>query len=152
VNRVIQENDKEETMKTQLFAIAVLGILTCAALPAQTVLQANVPFDFALGQSALPAGEYRITCSNTGLLMIREIGGKHSAMTLSTPSLTTPPSGHSTRDAGMLLFQRYGDEYFLNGVWTPSSREGLAVPVSVRQKELASRLTRPEATTIALRK
>jgi hypothetical protein len=73
-------------------------------------------------------------------------------MTLTTPAGAAPAADLRRSGRGLLVFQRYGDEYFLNRVWTPSSREGLALPESVRQKELAARVTAGERTTIAARK
>jgi len=51
-----------------------------------------------------------------------------------------------------LVFQRYGEEYFLSDIWAPSARDGLTLPRGARLKELASGSSRPEPTTIALRK
>jgi hypothetical protein len=139
-------------MKRQLFAIAMLTALTGSSLLAQTPADAKIPFDFAIGQKAMPAGDYRISCTTNGLVTVRELGGKHSAMTLTTPGGTAPPSVRQAEDKGVLVFQRYGDEYFLSGVWSPFTRDGLTLPAGTRQKELASRLNRPEAMTIAMRK
>jgi hypothetical protein len=136
-------------MKRQLFVLAMLSGSAASGLLAQTVLQTGIPFDFAVGPSAMPAGEYRITCENNGLITLRELGGKHSAMVLTRPASTAAPGDRD--GAGKLLFQRYGNEYFLLSVWKPSARDGLAVPVGVRQKELARRVAEPATTIVALR-
>jgi len=139
-------------MKRKLFPIAVLAILTSAGLQAQSsTLQANIPFDFSMGKSTMPAGEYTITCANS-VLTIREVGGKHVAMTLTNPTRPTPGSRHEQADKASLLFNRYGDEYFLTGMWNPYLQAGRVLPESPRQKELASRSNPAAATAIALSK
>jgi hypothetical protein len=137
-------------MKRHLFALAMLTALTGSGLFAQTVMKAGIPFDFAVGRAALPAGEYHITCDNNGVVTFRELAGKHNAVVLTRPSEGAAPSGIQ-QDAGKLLFQRYGNEYFLLSVWKPAAREGMAAPLGVRQKELAREAARPEMTIVALR-
>ena len=139
-------------MKRQLCLSVLTAALACGALYAgSSALQADVPFRFAIGDTAMPAGEYRITWQN-GVVSVREAGGRHAAMTMAKPTLSEKSFAQRQPGKGVLLFQRYGDEYFLTGVLTPSSREGLALPAGVRQKELASRKTGSEATTIASKK
>jgi hypothetical protein len=137
-------------MKRTLFAIGMLTALTCSGLHAQSsTMRVDVPFDFAMGKTVLPAGRYAITCANS-LLTVREESGKHGAMTLTTPESIAPALRRQPPDKGFLLFQRYGDEYFLSGMWTANSREGHALPKTSRQKELASRERLAGATSIAL--
>jgi hypothetical protein len=138
-------------MKRQFFALAIFTVLTGSGVYAQTELQAAIPFDFAVGKSAMPAGDYRLTCSSNGVIAFREVAGKHSVMTLTKPTLSAAP-GPARADAGKLVFQRYGNEYFLSGIYLPSRSEGLAVPAGVRQKELAARAAEPQVTAIAMRK
>jgi hypothetical protein len=138
-------------MKQRLFALTLLAGLASGSLLAQySPADAKIPFDFALGKTFMPKGEYRITQSSNGVLTIRELGGKHSAMTLTTPARAAAPADFQKSGKGLLVFQRYGDEYFLSKIWSPYARDGLALPQGPRYKELASKASRPEATTIAL--
>jgi hypothetical protein len=134
-------------MKSKLFRIGALTALTCSGLFAETLL-ANIPFDFVMGKTAMPAGAYTVTCSNR-LLTVRDDRGKHAAMILTLPAGFAPNS-REWPSTGLLLFQRYGDEYFLSKVWTRSSKEGLALPSTVRQREFAKGLRPVDTTSIAL--
>ena len=138
-------------MKGHLFALSLLALAAASSLHAQAVLQANIPFQFAMGPSTLPSGTYQITCGNNGLVTVRELGGKHSAMILTSPTATTPPDFRRDTD-GKLVFDRYGDEYFLSGIWAPAARDGLGLPKSLRQKELARRAAPPNTTIVAMQK
>jgi hypothetical protein len=139
-------------MKRQLCAIAMLAALASPALLAESAtLVAAVPFEFAIGNKAMPAGEYRINFANNGVVTVREANGGPAAMVLGKPTLPAPaeavPPG-----TGRLVFERYGNEYFLAGLYRSEVREGLAIPQGTRHKELASRAKPVTATTVAAAK
>jgi len=57
--------DREDSMKTALFRITMTGMLALALMAAtarsqEQPLLVNIPFAFAAGRMALPAGEYRV--------------------------------------------------------------------------------------------
>jgi hypothetical protein len=145
---LILKEKLEEKMKKLLFATGLFITFTWAALNAQTpALTANIPFDFQMGNARMPAGEYTFHRDANSVLTIRAADGRHAAMVLTTPA--------TRRDAPTkpsVQFQRYGDAYFLSGLWTASSTDGFAVPQSSKQKELARRVQHPEKTVIALTK
>src|ERR1044071_7292034 len=100
-------------MKRQLQLLAIGVFVTLTGLHAQSSsLRADIPFDFAIGKSAMPAGEYTITCSGS-MVAVRQVSGKHYAMVLGTPTLSVPASRHESPAKGLLLFKRYGGEDFL---------------------------------------
>jgi len=122
-------------MKRLHFAAGLFAALAYSSLYAQTVdLRANIPFDFQLGDTLMPAGEYRVQGSN-GVLLMRGDGGQYKAKVF----LTIPASRPDTPAKGMLQFNRYGESYFLSKIWSPDSREGRALLTSQREKEIASR-------------
>src|SRR5215471_18297394 len=65
-------------------AAALMVTAICAASPAAAQeLQAKVPFDFAIGTSVLPAGDYTIEeAAEPALLAVRARDGKASAFVL----------------------------------------------------------------------
>jgi hypothetical protein len=130
--------------RLHVFVLLFTGF-ACSGLKAQTtIMEANIPFDFQLGKSAMPAGEYRINYSQ-GILMVRSKDTHHSAIVL-----TRPESREKATDTGLLQFTRYGDTYFLAGVWAPNSANGGALNKTSREKELASRAVPAKPATIAL--
>jgi hypothetical protein len=117
-----------------------------ASLQAQTIdMHAKVPFDFRMGDTLLPAGEYVIHHAG-GLLALRGQDGLHAgAMYLTLPAYRKgPPS------KGTLEFTRYGDSYFLAKIWAPDSTDGRALIRTKREKELASRVGTTQTATLAL--
>ena len=134
-------------MKRLILAAGLFAATLTASLHAQTInLQASIPFDFQIGSTVLPSGEYSIRHSG-GVLFVKQTNGAHkSGMFLTVGE--DRPAGASA--AGTLLFNRYGSTYFLSKVWPAGSREAQATPKTPREKELARRIGQPGTTTVAL--
>lgn len=134
-------------MKRLIFAAGLFAATLTASLHAQTMnLQASIPFDFQIGSTVLPSGEYTIRHSG-GVLFIKQTGGAHKGGAFLTVG-EDRPAGSSA--AGTLQFNRYGDTYFLSKVWPAGSKEAQVAPKTAREKELASHLGQPGTTTVAL--
>src|SRR6267378_3407868 len=96
---------------------AILGLffmLAIASVQAQTPsrVEVNIPFDFSAGKATLKAGAYSIKRMSGNALAIRSAAGK--------TTLVDAPLTIGSRDfkAGeRLVFNRYGDQYFLSQVW-----------------------------------
>ena len=119
--------------------------LTCMGLQAQTTMTANIPFDFQLGQSAMPAGDYVITYS-PGMLRLQN---RHANKSLAV--VTIPKDRKQAPKTGVMEFNRYGDTYFFAGIWPPNSASGSAVSRSSQEEELARRLGPIQPAGIALK-
>jgi hypothetical protein len=123
-------------MKSRVFAIlGSLTLLTAAAALAQSelVLRADIPFDFRVGTAMLPAGQYDVRPQTVGgVMLIRRVDGSAAAMTL-----TNGARARKTPGPGTLVFNRYGNTYFLGEVWNPGSSEGCQVIKSKAEREFA---------------
>lgn len=132
-------------MKQLVIAVALFAAFVCSRLNAQTAdLTATVPFDFRVGPTFMPAGNYAVHQSGW-LLTVRQVGG--SAIV----AFTLPASRRSAPSTGILEFNRYGDTYFLSKIWTPESSEGRAIPKGPQEKEIARRMSVEPVQTAALR-
>jgi hypothetical protein len=115
--------------------VLAIGLLASIQLTAQTIkLKATAPFDFRVGEVLMPAGAYDVLQSGF-LVTVRAAEGKP----VSASYLTLPASGPVTRGKGLLVFNRYGDEYFLTKVIAPNSSEGRMIPKGKQEKELIAR-------------
>ena len=115
-------------------ALTMLALAFLISIPmaqAQTRLQADVPFAFSLGQSAMSAGEYEINSAGQDLLLIRNSGANEAQLLVKSQYV-------QGRDAGRprLVFHKYGDQYFLSQIWDGNSNIGVELPVSHREKEI----------------
>jgi hypothetical protein len=132
-------------MKRLHFAVGFLAALACSGLQAQTRLEANIPFEFRMGKTTLPAGDYLFDYSSR-LLIVHQEDGHHTAVM----TLTSPVSRTKAPATGIVEFNRYSDAYFLSKIFTAGSPEGEAVPKSAREKELASRAGPNQTEAIVL--
>ena len=121
-------------MKRFHFAVGLMATVACVGLQAQTLMRANIPFEFSVGETHFAPGEYDIRYSSH-VLAVHQAAGDHAA----AMSLTFQASRPNTPETGLLEFRRYGNSYFLSKIWTPGNREGGALPKTAREKELASR-------------
>jgi hypothetical protein len=99
------------------FALAAM-VLTQSAVAQSPSLRAEIPFDFYLGDTLMPAGNYIAkTAENGAVVQISNGDGKSAlAMTLPTynPQLQT----------GRFVFHRYNNVYFLAEVHWPDYQTG----------------------------
>jgi hypothetical protein len=130
-----------------LFALSL--IVAAQVAQAQESMAVNIPFAFVAGDATLPAGEYRVQTLNTNsaVILIRCSDKGPSAMVLSQAA-----QAKDTQTQSKLVFQRYGNRYFLSQVWKAGSISGRQLRKSHAEKEIAqsARLeTRGEVTLVA---
>jgi hypothetical protein len=117
----------------------VIGILTTLTLSllisvptsAQTIAIATIPFDFTVGQTQMPAGTYEISPLARATIVIRDSKTSKSVATLFRPEQAR--SGDST---SKLVFNRYGDKYFLSQVKRGFGGGVMQLPTSKLEREV----------------
>jgi hypothetical protein len=145
-------------MKKLLSAIAMGCLLSLslvgsvhAQLPG-TELRASIPFDFSVRGITLPAGEYTVTRIGdepTGLL-VRNIRDKRKHVVFETE----PEDVRRIPRRNVLVFNRYGDSYFLEEVVTAGDSVGRELSPShderTLRREMAKNQLAPETVMVAL--
>ena len=114
----------------------LLALMMVGESMAQTIrMKANVPFDFIVNGSSLPAGEYTIQSFGAIDGKTLRLGnvGNHQGALVNTVGMETAKASRQTK----LIFHRYGDRYFLAQVWVEGSDQGRQLPMSHRESELA---------------
>ncbi len=101
-------------------------------------IQADIPFDFMVGDTKLPAGTYTVSTSAPDVVLIRSLDGHESVLviTRSVQESLTPP------DETKLVFTRYGDLYFLAQAWIVGEIEGRKFLKSSTESEVAKNFSR----------
>lgn len=130
-------------MKKALFRIT--GLLALAFMAATQIARAqeqviaNVPFAFTAGNTAFPAGEYRIGkwITGEGTLLIQRTDKGPTTFAWSSVTLSD-----TRQTQTKLVFHRYGDRYFLSQVWVEGSTQGRQLPKSKEEKEQEQLLAR----------
>src|SRR5579862_2580043 len=102
-------------------------------------LEVNVPFQFYAGNAKLPAGKYILHMLDNSDLKFMEI---------STPDGSTSAlfqvedaEANSAPSKSELIFDKYGDRYFLVGVFDEGNPDGSKVPESQYEKRVSQAAT-----------
>lgn len=124
---------------------AIVLLASVASTQAQSLggnrIRANIPFDFNISEKKLPAGEYSvgraINHSDDLLVSISDREGRSKAIRLSNAVVRSRPNGK-----GLLVFHRYGDQYFLFQVWPAGATVGREFQKSKSEREVQKQLAR----------
>jgi hypothetical protein len=117
--------------------MSIMAVVVAAPLMAQSMrLTASVPFEFTVAGKILPAGEYSIsTGSNSSLLLIQ--GEREPAAALALAQRESPVRTGDPASITKLVFNKYGDRYFLSKVVNGYADTALAIPMTRAERELA---------------
>jgi hypothetical protein len=115
---------------TALTIILGLSIAGFSAIVGRVT--ADIPFDFTIGNKQFSPGKYTVARgSNTGSLVIYDSKNKQTAVFL-------VHNASPREDAkAMLVFNRYGDKYFLSQVWDGSGNFGNQLSKSKAERKTA---------------
>jgi hypothetical protein len=125
-------------MKKQLLAfVGVLSLLLAAGsafAQSDNEIRANVPFDFVVGKTTLPSGNYQIVklSMTSEHVAIQGTNTKAAMIAYAGPQEVRQPSNRTK-----LVFHRYGDRYFLSQIWVEGSNRMRTLPKSELEKEVA---------------
>ncbi len=125
-------------MKKRLFVMTGLlmfsSVVATQVARAQEPMLVNIPFAFVAGNASLPAGEYRVQKleGNSAVVLIRCSDASASAMVI-----TNAAQANERQSGSKLVFNRYGNRYFLSQVWTAGSIRGRQLLKSPSEKEIA---------------
>jgi hypothetical protein len=87
-----------------------------------------------VGKMTLPAGEYRIsTSASLASVQIQSVEGNISALSLAN---RVDVKGQDPESATKLVFNRYGDKYFLSEASNGYDSVGVRLPTSHEESEL----------------
>ena len=141
----------------KFFSLVVLGsalFLVTATAQAQepgTTIHATIPFDFIVRGKTLAAGKYeirRISDESFGLV-IRNVDHKHDTAVFETEAADV----RKAPSKDVLVFNRYGDTYFLSEVETASEQTARELYPSRQERHLRQQMARntfePETVTVA---
>jgi hypothetical protein len=126
-------------MNKQIVRTLSVVLLAAAGVFAQGSQKLNVqiPFGFHIGNTNLPAGSYIVDEAAQHVLRLRSADAKSSVMIQSLRVEKLDPS-----PVGKLVFNRYGDEYFLSQVWKPGVNTGSELRKTKREHELIAHMNR----------
>ena len=137
-------------MKKNLIILMATAIVLAAASVASVHAQdghtvsVNIPFDFTAGKTNLPAGEYYVRRIIERAQVGIEIRGKEKSKSV---LLLAPQTvrGTNIQNESKLVFNRYGDQYFLAQLWIAGRSDGNELTKTARERLLGGELARRDA-------
>ena len=156
------KDTKEKVMKKRVFAttamLSLLLLLAAASAQAQTSsaerMKISIPFEFTVGNSILPAGEYTVS-RPTQTCSCYIIQGKDDEAIESFVTGSTVQGGPQAGPA-KLVFKVYEDRHFLSQVWMPGSGTGSELSKSRTErsliKELGKSSMKPQIVVLVARR
>jgi hypothetical protein len=109
-------------------ALFVASLFTTAGIWAQGV-KATVPWGFTINDSYVPAGTYTISSLPTDHLILEVANRDHKVHILSMAL-----DGARTAKDNVLVFHKYGDQYFLTEIRSTEGSMELSFPASKTEK------------------
>jgi hypothetical protein len=113
-------------------ALFVASLFITAGVWAQSV-KATIPFNWTVNGSNVPAGTYTITCFPTDHHMLEIRNGGNSVHILSM-ALGEQSKGKDD----VLVFHKYGDQYFLSEIRSSRASMELAFPATKAEQQAKS--------------
>ena len=136
-------------MRKSAFAVLATLLLTAAGAAfagSSLAISADVPFAFTVADTTFQAGKYLVTPFGQGssVLMIRSDDGRKGVLVIVRRHLQ---SGAEVGNPH-LIFNRYGNTYFLSTVWSGSDT-GREIHKSRHEREIALGTQKAAETWIA---
>lgn len=113
--------------------LVVAGMTVTAQAQINQQVRVQVPFAFEQGSTHLAAGQYTISLQTGNLLLIR--GDKESAYSMANTDQSLKPA-----DKGKVVFERYGNRYFIHQIWMAGTSTHIDCVKSREEKSLQKEL------------
>jgi hypothetical protein len=128
-----------------LSVLELLLVIIAATISAggqEINIKVEIPFNFIVGATTLPAGEYTVgKAPSPGRLLIQSIDGRSSIVALATFT-----QGTVDREEARLVFNQYGEEYFISQALSQGTSEHTFF-VSRRERKLIAAAKYPTKNT-----
>ena len=138
----------------RLTMLSLVSMFTlCAAVASANAqlsypVRAKVPFDFSMGDKKLPAGDYSFSrlsgFSDNKLMMVSSVDASTRVFQSTFGAQVLTPKNDST-----LVFHKYGDQYFLEQIWSAGEQEGTQVPESRRERTIRQQLAQTQQSNLS---
>jgi hypothetical protein len=122
--------------------LLVIIAATVSGSGQETDIKVEIPFNFIVGATTLPAGEYTVSkVPSQDRLLIQSIDGRRSIV-----AFTTLTQGTVDKEEAGLVFNQYGEEYFISQALSQGTSEYTFL-VSRRERKLIAAAKYPTKNT-----
>lgn len=139
---------KRLTMLSLVSMFSLCAAVASANAQLSTPIRAKVPFDFNIGDKKLPAGEYTFSRSsdfsdNTTMLVSGVDSSTRMYQSTSAAQVLRP------KNESTLVFHRYGDQYFLEQIWSGGEQTGSQLLESRSERTVRRQLAQTQHSNMS---
>jgi hypothetical protein len=144
----------ERKVIKRLTMLSLVSIFTlCAAVASANAqlsnpIRAKIPFAFSMGDKTLPAGEYTFSrlsgFSDTKFMSVSSVDASTRVLQSTFGAEVLTPKNDS-----ILVFHKYGDQYFLEQIWSGGEQEGTQVPESRSERTIRQQLAQTQQSNLS---
>ena len=139
---------KRLTMLSLVSMFSLCAAVASANAQLSTPIRAKVPFDFSVGDKKLPAGEYtfgRLSgLTDNKVISVRSADASAHVFQSTFAAHVLTPKNKST-----LVFHKYGDQYFLEQIWSGGEQAGSQVPESRSERTIERQLAQTQQSNMS---
>lgn len=126
--------------------LSLFVVLTATSVSAQSNhnLVVTIPFEFAIQGKTLPPGKYivkRVSADRPEMLSIVSVDSGTTRVAV----LTSNVRAKTTQRESTLVFNQYGNQYFLSQIWEAGNSAGREVMKSGKEHQLERELAKNRA-------
>ena len=130
---------KRLTMLSLVSMFTLCAAVASANAQLSTPIRAKIPFDFSVGDKKLPAGEYTFSrlseFSDAKTMLVRSADAKAHVFQSTFEARILTAKNDTT-----LVFHKYGDQYFLEQIFSGGEQEGNQLPESRSERTIQRQL------------
>lgn len=139
---------KRLTMLSLVSMVSLCAAAASANAQLSTPIRAKIPFDFSVGDKKLPAGEYTFSrlsgfSDNKVISVSGADAGAHVFQSTFAAHVPTP------KNKSTLVFHKYGDQYFLEQIWSGGEQAGSQVPESRSERTIERQLAQTQQSNMS---
>jgi hypothetical protein len=123
---------------------SLVSTQSASAQSSETIAEVTIPFDFQTPLQILPAGKYRVFRDSSNLLRLQGPGSKGGFV------VTHEAIKRQASNNGAIVFDRYGDKYYLHQIWTAGQTTGFECPKGRAEKARMVAMNNEAPTTVEL--
>ena len=139
---------KRLTMLSLVSMFSLCAAVASANAQLSDPIRAKVPFDFNVGDKKLPAGEYTFSrlsgFSDTKVISVSSADASAHVFQSTFAAHVLTPKNKST-----LVFHKYGDQYFLEQIWSGGEQAGSQVPESRSERTIQRQLGQTQQSNMS---
>ncbi len=139
---------KRLTMLSLVSMFSLCAAVASANAQLSNPIRVKVPFDFNVGHKKLPAGEYTFSrlsgFSDNKVILVSGADASARVFQSTFAAHVLTPKNKST-----LVFHKYGDQYFLEQIWSGGEQAGSQVPESRSERTIERQLAQTHQSNMS---